>query len=653
MAEAPTTATIIFTDLVGSTALRARLGEERADDLRRIHDEMLTARIEAHGGRVVRPQGDGLMAAFPAASDALTAAVEMQQAIDRYNRSPDALAELSMRVGLSTGDVSWEGGECFGTPVVEAARLEAAAEGGQILCSDFVRMMARGRGGHEFRDLGFLEAVPADGAARAYRYTLLAAERASRLLAHDEAAEAYGRALELLDEVEGEGPLTRCELLLARGKAQRQAGDFASAQRTLRAAAEEAAARGAAELLARAAIAHEDAGWLPGFFGAESVELLRRARAMLPPDDNPLRALTVASLSRALEFSGRQAEGIEQGEEALAMARRLDDPATTTAVLWRTSLTHLRVEHAPLMADQSRELRAMARELGDDELYVYGSAFALIVAGQLGDLEAFDEVLSECSREVEQLRQPLWEHILTQCRYFRAVLAGDLALAEHQLELAKDLSQTRGWDTEGMHGLGMFLLRREQGRLAGLATALRTMVRLNPASLWRPGLAALYAELGMAEEARAEFECLAADGFAAVPHDGTRPLCLCLLAEVCCALDDAERASWLLKHLRHWEGRLLVFWGNLACLGPADRLLGLLAATAGRPAEAEHFLERSLELSRRIDSPVWVAHCLYDLARLLHTSDPARARSMLAEAAELCERYGLAGLGQRVATSRA
>lgn len=81
--------------------------------------------------------------------------VEMQQAISAYNRRHDALAEISVRIGLSTGDVAWEGGDCFGTPMVE--RLEAAAQGGQILCSDYVRLMARGRGGHEFRGVGLLE----------------------------------------------------------------------------------------------------------------------------------------------------------------------------------------------------------------------------------------------------------------------------------------------------------------------------------------------------------------------------------------------------------------------------------------------------------------------------------------------------------------
>jgi class 3 adenylate cyclase len=152
-----TTATVLITDMVASTSLRVRLGEERADRLRKIHDDHLTERIEANGGQVLKGQGDGLVAAFPAASDGLRAAVEMQQAVATHNQRPDALAEIVIRIGLSVGDVSWEAGDCLGTPVVEAARLEAAAGGGQILCSDFVRLMARGRGGHDFVSLGWLD----------------------------------------------------------------------------------------------------------------------------------------------------------------------------------------------------------------------------------------------------------------------------------------------------------------------------------------------------------------------------------------------------------------------------------------------------------------------------------------------------------------
>src|SRR6266568_9355319 len=94
----PSLAVVLFTDLVGSTAQRAALGEERADELRQLHDRLLGDRIEAHAGQVVKGLGDGLMAAFASASDALTAAVEAQQAVYAHNRRPDAISPLSVRM---------------------------------------------------------------------------------------------------------------------------------------------------------------------------------------------------------------------------------------------------------------------------------------------------------------------------------------------------------------------------------------------------------------------------------------------------------------------------------------------------------------------------------------------------------------------------
>ncbi len=136
--------------------MRARLGEEAADGLRGVHDAILADAITTNGGRVVKHLGDGFMAAFPSAAGAVGAAVALQQEIDRANRR-GATEAMRVRVGISTGDVTFEGGDCFGLPVVEAQRLEASAEPGTIRCAEMVKLLARGRGGHEFVSLGELE----------------------------------------------------------------------------------------------------------------------------------------------------------------------------------------------------------------------------------------------------------------------------------------------------------------------------------------------------------------------------------------------------------------------------------------------------------------------------------------------------------------
>ena len=92
--------------------------------------------------------GDGILASFESASDGVAAAVAMQQAVHELGRL--RRLKLAIRVGVSAGDVSWDAGDCFGLPVVEAARLEAASESGRILCAEIVRVLARGRSGVAF-----------------------------------------------------------------------------------------------------------------------------------------------------------------------------------------------------------------------------------------------------------------------------------------------------------------------------------------------------------------------------------------------------------------------------------------------------------------------------------------------------------------------
>ncbi len=150
------TATVLFTDVVGSTSQRARIGEEAADRLRNAHDTFVNSAIEINRGVVVKHTGDGVMATFSAAVDAVGAAVAIQQAVDLHNRR-GVTESIEVRIGISVGDVTFEGEDCFGLPVVEAQRLESAAQPGGILCADIVRHLARGRGGFEFSEYGDLE----------------------------------------------------------------------------------------------------------------------------------------------------------------------------------------------------------------------------------------------------------------------------------------------------------------------------------------------------------------------------------------------------------------------------------------------------------------------------------------------------------------
>jgi class 3 adenylate cyclase/tetratricopeptide (TPR) repeat protein len=149
------TATVLFTDLVGSTELLSRVGEAAFEELRRTHFAALRETIERTGGEEVKTLGDGVLAVFGSAADAVDCAVSMQQAVDRQARTGGH--PLAMRVGLALGDVSFEESDVFGTPVVEAARLVSAARSGQILATALVRGVAGGRTKARFGEAGLLE----------------------------------------------------------------------------------------------------------------------------------------------------------------------------------------------------------------------------------------------------------------------------------------------------------------------------------------------------------------------------------------------------------------------------------------------------------------------------------------------------------------
>jgi class 3 adenylate cyclase len=102
---ATSTATIVFTDVEGSTELRSRLGEAAADRLFVDHERRLVASVERRGGKVLKTAGDGVMAAFESASDAVTAAVDIQRAGQRRDDG------IRGRIGIASGDVSWQGGD--------------------------------------------------------------------------------------------------------------------------------------------------------------------------------------------------------------------------------------------------------------------------------------------------------------------------------------------------------------------------------------------------------------------------------------------------------------------------------------------------------------------------------------------------------------
>jgi YVTN family beta-propeller protein len=163
MTELPSGAvTFLFTDVEGSTALLKRLREHYAEGLA-AHQRLLREAFERRGGRELDTQGDAFFYAFPRARDAVLAALDAQLALRAYDEWPEG-AEFKVRMGVHTGQAEPSEGRYTGLAVHRAARICAAAHGGQVLVSqatetlledeeEDLQVSFRSLGQHRLKDL--------------------------------------------------------------------------------------------------------------------------------------------------------------------------------------------------------------------------------------------------------------------------------------------------------------------------------------------------------------------------------------------------------------------------------------------------------------------------------------------------------------------
>ncbi|HSR45176.1 MAG TPA: AAA family ATPase [Acidimicrobiia bacterium] len=138
---------VMFTDIVGSTAMRSRLGDDEADRAVARHDAVVGQLVPTNGGRVIKYLGDGALATFSSAVDAIeTAAAILVQLADTGPQ---------IRIGIHAGDVEIVDGDTAGLPVAVAARLCGVAPPGAAVVSSLVRSLVGVRGGFTFESLGW------------------------------------------------------------------------------------------------------------------------------------------------------------------------------------------------------------------------------------------------------------------------------------------------------------------------------------------------------------------------------------------------------------------------------------------------------------------------------------------------------------------
>ena len=130
--------TLLFTDVQGSTQLRARRGDRVADEILHEHEAIVRRAIGEHGGAEAAFFGDGFLATFGTPAAGLGCAVAIQQALQRYGRE-HADRRVRVRIGLHHGEAVERDGTLYGQAVHAASRVMNEAVGGQILVTAAVR----------------------------------------------------------------------------------------------------------------------------------------------------------------------------------------------------------------------------------------------------------------------------------------------------------------------------------------------------------------------------------------------------------------------------------------------------------------------------------------------------------------------------------
>jgi DNA-binding SARP family transcriptional activator len=490
----------------------------------------------------------------------------------------------------------------------------------------------------------FHSAASAGEASKAVEFGRRAGDRAAALLAFEEAVRLYGLALELIVDTRA-----RCDVLLSLGDAQARAGDTPSSKQTFLAAAELAAELGAAEHQARAALGYggrmvwdvsrDDPGLIP---------LLESALTALDDGNPALRIRLLARLAggplRDASFPFERRAALS--EEALAEARRMNDPATLAYAL----AGYIAANHGPTFTRQqvvsAGELIEIALAAGERERAIEGYDHRAAALLELGEQEAAEADLVAMGALGDEVRQPSQSWLVMYNRARFALQEGAFAEAEELISAALALGErAQAWNAAVTYRLQLYVLRWEQGRLSEIRDLVERSVDEYPTyPVWRCVWAHASAELGLSDDARRALDDLARDDFRGLPFNEDWLASMAFLADATHSIGEPGPAATLYEHLVPYADRVAVTYAELS-IGAVARPLGILAALLGRWDEAEAHFEAAIALNAKIRARPWIARTQAGYAEMLRAraapGDAERAALLLAEAAETRRALGV------------
>jgi DNA-binding SARP family transcriptional activator len=440
-------------------------------------------------------------------------------------------------------------------------------------------------------------------AAQAWRMAVDAAAYATRLQAHEDAADLLGAALRSQVQDPAATPTQRYDVLMARALACRGAAD-SDGQRAATAEAIELA--GEAEDVQRLAVAastsSEGALWSnrpQGEVDTATVHALQRVVRELPGADTPLRCRAFLALSREMYWAPQPEERKAYAELGLAMARRLNDPQMQAWACHTAIVAMIRPATLELRTRLAEEAVNCSRAAADEEGAATGLFWRAIMAGEAGRLGDRRQAVHDALELAERHRLRYLQVMLGTYEVPWLALEGRFAEAEQLYEATERWTSHASFPfrDEALAGARL-CLDLWQGRAGDLLPMLSAIDEVSSVDLGNVILLLLL-RTGQLTQAAAQLDRhpppLVDDTFDA-------PLCLAVAAEAGFLLRRRDLAATAYALLTPWAGRA-VSAGTGSPLGPVDSFLALAAAAVGESRLAAQHADRALDICGDWDMP--------------------------------------------------
>lgn len=431
-----------------------------------------------------------------------------------------------------------------------------------------------------------------------------AALRAQRLLAYDEAAALFARAA----RTAGADRNRHAALLVDEGDSWLLAGDLDAARARFGAAAAEARAQGAPELVARAVlgIGTGPVAWEVPIGNPGHAAEIEAALDALPEDSFDLRSMLLARLSVSAATPDSAAASLRRAEEALRIARDLGNPRLTGQALAAVNDALSGPEHAVQRRDNADAIVGLAVEAGDRVLELLGYRFRIVADLETGDVAAADRHVSEFARLAGQLRQPLVSWYVPLFRGMRALLNGDVESATKWCAQVGDAAEATGSHNAEMLAATLEFgieVAAEHPTDPGL---LDDLFDVDPADWgsYAAGMAMVKFKAGERDAASSLLRLHAGNRFTRVADDSEYLVTLLMFGRVAAGLGDRSACEAVYDRLLPHAGMWAVDGIAACCWGPVELELARLAVTLGRRSEAAGHHVRARAAVEAVGAPL-------------------------------------------------